>query len=242
MSAELIERSITERHRELCEQLSSGVVSMCTALWRIRGEKTFRAQGCASFGEFLARSGISAASGRLHANIGPALLELQKTGHADLVKHAELLKPIHLMIGKAARENDEAAAERIGRKQAEIVRLAAEVAKRSQVPLTAKILEEVAEKNYRWLSDKKRKALAKEPEEPKPFEHPFRANVRAVIDYARVQLAGMEPEAAVQYARVNRLPGFADLTQWFIDVDEAARKLDHLAPELWSEADRPKEF
>jgi hypothetical protein len=230
-AVEVVTASVVSRHAELTAQLSSGVISMCAALWDIRREKTYRAQGCDSFGEFLRRAGISETTGRLYANAGPALLELQRSGHGDLIKHAELLKPIHLMIAKAVRENSDADAQRVAQTQANIVRLAAQVAKQGQEPLTARVIERVAEKNFRWLPGSKRnkKQDDSEQQEQKSWEHPFRANARAVIEHARVQLAGLSPENAVHVAAVHRLPGFMDLAQWFVDVcDLAAHRTDDL--------------
>ena len=230
---DLIPSDVVGRHQELCAQLVAGVVAMCSALWRIRGEQTYTAQGCKSFGEFLSRSGISASTGRMYANLGPVMLELQRRGKADLIKHAELLKPIHLMIGKAARERDEAAATKIAVKQAQLVMLAAAVAERGLRPLTADEIEDVAEKNYGWLPARKRKAARDAAPDSKSWEHPFRADVRAVIEFAKVKLAGMEPSAAVLYAKVNRLEGFNVLAQWFSDVVREAEQQDRLSPELW---------
>lgn len=225
MSAELIERDIVERHNALKAQLVGGAVAMCTALWSIRHDRTFRAEGCDSFGAFLQRSGISESTGRFYANMGPALLELQRTGEVDLVKHVEMLKPIHLMIAKAVNDRSDADVERVARTQAQIVRLAARVAKQGHQPLTAKLIERVAESNFRWVPARKRKAKKDAEIEPKEWEHPFRANVRKAIAVCQVELAGLNPDNAVHAVAVHKLPGFMDLAQWFADVtDIAARK------------------
>lgn len=235
-SAELIVANLVDRHRELCTQLSAGVVAVCSALWTIRAERTYRAQGCTSFGQFLERSGLSDATGRLYANAGPALLELEKTGDAGLVKHAELLKPIHLMIAKAVRDANDADVRRIAAKQATIVRMASAVARRGQEPLTASIVEDVAEKNFHWTPARKRKQQKAEVEVPPArFEHPSRNNVRQLIKNAELLLGGLNSETAVQYAAVHRLPGFYALADWFAEVVAEARRFDHMSPELWAQ-------
>jgi len=231
---ELIPSDVVGRHQELCAQLVAGVGAMCSALWRIRSEQTYTAQGCKSFGEFLSRSGMSASSGRMYANLGPVMLELQRRGKADLVKNAEMLKPIHLMISKAAREHDEAAATKIAMKQAQLVVLAAAVAERGLRPLTADEIEDVAEKNYGWLPARKRKAKRDANPPEQRFEHPFRTDARELIAIAQGKLAGMSAENAVQYAYVHRLPGFEALARWFVDVLDEAQRFDRNTPDLWS--------
>lgn len=235
MSAELIERSVVERHRELTAALANGVNEMCRALWNIRLERSYRAEGCKSFGEFLRRAGISESTGRLYANCGPALNVLVRSGHGELVKHVEVLKPIHLMIAKAVRENNAQDVERVASTQARIVVIAAEVAKRGQEPLTASVIERVAEANFRWLPARKRKAMRDaQPEPEQKFEHPWRKEARELIAIANVKIAGMNADNAVRYAYVHRLPGFMDLAQWFADVVAEAAVFDRNTPDLWS--------
>jgi hypothetical protein len=145
LMGDFIESSVVERHAQLMREFAAGVSGMCIALWSIRGEQTFKAQGFATWTDFLKSIGMGVGTGRLYANAGPLLVELRKTGHDALIGHVDVLRPVALLLApKQSPERQRAIIER----QALIVRTAAAVAKRGQEPLTETVIARVAKANF----------------------------------------------------------------------------------------------
>lgn len=140
ITGELVDQELAARHEALVRDFVYGVARMCIALHRIREEKTYKAKGFGSYGEFLKRQGISLANGRLFANAGPVFVELKKTNDEILIKHVDMLKPIYKIPNAA--------------KQATIIRAAKDESHRQLVPLTADLISDVAERRFGWKKPK----------------------------------------------------------------------------------------
>lgn len=149
LSGDLVEGGLAARHRELLQQYADGVSSMCVALWFIREEGTFKADGFKTFGAFLDQRGLARATGRLYANVGAVVLELRKSGDDKLITHPDMLRSIAgILVTTGPRKQSEEVQGRIVWKLAQTVRIAAARASRALTPLTAELVNEVAEKNY----------------------------------------------------------------------------------------------
>ncbi len=146
MEGELIDGARVERHAELMQQFAANVAGMCIALWHIREEETYRAEGHESFGAFLRSIGMGGSTGRLHANAGPLLLELRKTGHDARVLHVDVLRPVALLLSPKKQSSE--VQERVIARQAQIIRTAIAVADRGQEPFNERVVARVAERNY----------------------------------------------------------------------------------------------
>ena len=147
LTSQLIARDVQERHDELLRQFAQGVAQMCVALSRIRAEETYRVEGFDSFGEFLDQRGISRANGTVYAELGPLMDKLVLSGEAPLVAHPDMLKPIHQMTRRRGWT-----LERCVELQLKVVRATAREAKRQMVPLTGKLVAEVAQRQFGWLT------------------------------------------------------------------------------------------
>ncbi len=217
--SELIDGAKIARHRELCRQFAAGLYETCTALWHIREEKTYEADGFDSYKDFLRTLQMTVATGRLYANGGAILEQLRTTGEDGLVTSIDTLRPIALLLSPTKQDAEKQ--KRIIQRQAEIVRRAAAVARKGQEPFTEEVVARVAATyGIKPRSEyKKSKMKAKDDEERGPsWEHPARKNVRTVIKQCELLLGGLNSENAVHVAAVHRLPGFMDLAQWFVDV------------------------
>lgn len=149
LTGDLIEGGLAERHRELLQQYADGVSAMCVSLWYIREEATFKAEGYKTFGAFLEQRGLSRTTGRLYANVGAVVLALRQTGHEKLVTHPDMLRSIAgILVTQGPKKQSEEVQARIVQKLAQTVRIAAGKARHDMVPLTADVINLVAETNY----------------------------------------------------------------------------------------------
>lgn len=211
LTGDLVEGGIEARHRELLQQYADGVCAMCVSLWFIREEKTYRAEDCKTFGAFLDERGLSRTTGRLYANVGAVLLELKKTGDDRLIAHPDMLKSIAgILVTQGAKKQDEATQRRIIGKLAQTVRIASAIARRQPAPLTADIINDVAEKNYGIKAPTKYQKERRERLMPSREKFVRKFNERA---YEIVRLG--EPEELVEhYGSCLTWEWFEELYDW----------------------------
>lgn len=208
MAAEL-ELDPGARHDQLMAVLAKGVRDVCVALWYIREEKTYASRGFKSFGEFLRSLHYSAATGRLWANAGPLVEQLRLTGDDHLISHPDVVRPIALLLAPS-RQTPEVQA-RVIKRQAEIVRRAAALAKKGMEPLTEEVVARVARLNYGVLSRDEYRARNREAKEKTEEERraDMRKHIQLAINVIRdYRRTGFELEREIGF---SRLDGFDEL-------------------------------
>lgn len=229
MSAEPNEVDVLDalgaRHDQLLGVLAKGVRDVCVALWYIRQERTYVARGFETFGAFLRSLHYSAATGRLWANSGPLIEELRKTGEDELISHPDVVRPIALLLSPQ-KQNKEVQL-RVIKRQAEIVRRAAAVARRGMEPFTEQVVERVAKANYGILPReeyrKERRAReGREPEQLDSIEHARRRRER--IELAFATLADYDEElrrSPSDMAEIRSFVGYEVALYFLIDSRDA---------------------
>jgi hypothetical protein len=205
---EVIDRETAEKHAELMRRFYDGFTGMCHALHEIREGKTYRAQGCASWTEFLESQHISASNGRLMANAWPVLQLLERYGLHEYVKHVDILRPIH----KIPNPN----------RQVAIIRTAIEDSKKQMVPLTPKFIQGVAEKKFGWIPQSKYSKGARRrrqgPEPDDPMQHIREDLERAFRVIANCGMSGFD---VAQAWPLDELESFSEAYQLMQDAMDA---------------------
>lgn len=225
-TGELIPADVTARHAELMREFVASVAGASIAMWHIREEKTYRADGFESFSAFLRSVGMTDRTGKLYANAGPLFLELKSSGHDVLIGHVDMLRPVVFLLNP--KKQDVEKQRRIVARMAQIIRTAAAVAKRGQEPLTEKVIARVAERNFgirsraKYLEERRQKKAAAEAH---LSGEELRARMRHDIELALSTVVGFQRtgyELVQELGNPYEWVGFRDALEILKDCEVAA--------------------
>lgn len=214
---------LAARHSELMREFAAGVAGACIALWKIREERTYIAQGFKSYTDFVKSIHLSAFNGRLYANSGPVILELRTTGDDVLVTHVDLLRPIALLL--SPQKQDEAKQRSVIARIAQIVRVAAQVAKRGMEPLTEDVVQRVAKSNFgilpreEWRAQQRKKKASPAIADEKRRKELVKA-VGAAISALAYWSEDIRSGKLIDLEQLRSAPGFEDAMYLLKDARE----------------------
>ena len=226
ISGDLIDGALVSRHEALMREFADGVRSMCVAMWHIREEETYRSCGFESFTAFLRSLGMGAATGRLHANAGPIIEELKKSGHDEFVGHVDVLRPVALLTN--SKQTPEVR-KRVVLRQAQIVRQAILEARRGQEPFGEKVVSRVAERygirpRKEYQAERRRKREAERAKNEMVDGASARARMREDLELAFATIVSYRRsgwELVQEIGAAQQWVGFEDALQIMLDARDA---------------------
>lgn len=148
---ELITAKLIAKHERYKKAYEKGLANACMALYRIRVEKTYAADGHNDFIEFLNDWALAKSRGYAMAAAGPVFRLLENSAQNGIITSLDQLRPITKMTPDR---------QVLVIQQAESI--ATEKRKDGTPKITAKLIEEVAAEHFSWFP-KAKKPSGKSP-------------------------------------------------------------------------------